>query len=123
MLFRKVDETNPRLLVVLIVGETPTGGINKTAFRNALDQVTWLSGWPVDPPVKEKVPSRLRKGVISNDNFVVTILGPTFSGSASSMRETLMAWRPTLKRGLPEVRIISLATALGHGLDMEGLVS
>jgi len=33
-----------KLLLIFVVGETPTTGINKAAFRSALDQIAWLSG-------------------------------------------------------------------------------
>jgi hypothetical protein len=116
LLFR--NTTQQSLLVILEVGETPTDGVNKIALRNALDQVTWLSGWPVDHPVKPEAPSYLRQGVVEKDP-VVWILGPTFSGSATSIKQTIAAWRATFSNEPPQVQIISLAVAIGHNLDDE----
>ena len=44
ILFRDRKGGN-RLLLLFVVGETPTGGIHKVAFQNALWQIEELAGW------------------------------------------------------------------------------
>src|SRR5580765_5751 len=65
LLFR--HSTSDRLLVVYLIGETPTAGVHKVALRNALDEVTELSAVNSGPyqPVARNV----------------RIMGPAFSGS------------------------------------------
>jgi hypothetical protein len=107
MLFRRFDaainkpsDNHPEresLMVVFLVGETPTDGVDATAFRSALDQVAWLRGWigtgvtaapsallelSHDPPdeLKDKIKSQIK------------IIGPSYSGSATSIQEVLRSW-------------------------------
>ena len=78
ILFR--DSRSKRLLLLFLVGETPTGGIHRVAFQNALRQIEELPSWigsKTEKPAEEK-PLR--------------ILGPTFSGSADSLALLLNAW-------------------------------
>ena len=52
MLFRKEDNRKEdKLLLVYVLSETPTSGINKTQLREALE-VAWLSGWTTRPTPK-----------------------------------------------------------------------
>lgn len=63
------------LLLLLIVPETPTSGIDKEAFSDALDIANCLA---------------------KNDNDPVRqfrVIGPTFSGSMESLARTIQAWR------------------------------
>src|SRR5207302_1456465 len=46
ILFRGTDGQGYKLLVVFLVGETPTAGVHKRALKEALDQVAWLSRQP-----------------------------------------------------------------------------
>ena len=63
-----------RLMTVLLVGESPKGGIAKGAFRTALDRIAAVHRETgLDSPVK--------------------LLGPTFSGSAESLRLACAEWR------------------------------
>lgn len=80
MLFRDVDPDRDRHVLVYLVGELPTAGVHGGALRAALDERAellsrvndgWRSGGPGD---------------------TVRVLGPTFSGSAESLRRTLDAW-------------------------------
>lgn len=84
IVFRDLDSVRgPRVLVLFVVGETPTAGINKQAFRSALDQIAGL--WRVEhcgPNTKE---------------LTIPILGPAFSGSAESLDFTLESWLSTSK--------------------------
>jgi len=63
----------PQLMGVFLVGETPKTGIHQAAFAEALRLIGELSGGAIQGPVG--------------------ILGPTYSGSAVSLRLALLAWR------------------------------
>jgi hypothetical protein len=80
MLFRSTrhDSTAHRdtLLVVFVVGETPTTGINKRAFQAALRQVDTLA----------------KNGLLlSKPCDTLRIVGPYYTGSARSLRVALQA--------------------------------
>jgi len=64
------DATND-LLAVILVGERPTAGINKEQFQTAIGQIKQLT--PAD----------------DTRNIKLKILGPTFSGSLSSLKMLL----------------------------------
>jgi hypothetical protein len=70
--------SQPRALVLLLVGETPTWGVHKPALMDALDFIEEASG---DPD---------RRGL--HNLLPVDVIGPTFSGSAASIRSTVAAW-------------------------------
>lgn len=79
MLFR--DSQGRRLMVVFLVGETPTRGIHKSAFKNALGQALEIANaHPSIPPA-----DRTAKG----SGAVIKAMGPSFSGSADSMKFAL----------------------------------
>lgn len=63
--------TKPGLCVVLLVGETPLGGVQKQAFWKALELIAG-SGYPQDEPVR--------------------IVGPYFTGSQTSLQFVLRDW-------------------------------
>jgi hypothetical protein len=98
VLFRQINGGGGKLLVLFLVGETPTRGIHKTAFLNALDQIQQLPTWLTVP------------------NAPIRVLGPTFSGSAASLAISLRNWLDGLDdndREHPKVQIISgSATAI-----------
>ena len=76
LLFRGRDNENPiDPLVVLIVGDTPTAGVNPNQFRNAMAFWRQLNS-AVHKPAGADPPT-------------LSILGPTFSGSAQSLRNLL----------------------------------
>lgn len=124
VLFRKERQ----LLVVFVVAETPTRGINQVALRDALDQIAWLEGWEIS---SQRRPSdRLRYAVkhfqdesdtFGNPAKEIRIVGPAFSGSVWSLRNALQDWRRFSVTGLnaPKdliIRIVSgTATAIPSG--------
>jgi hypothetical protein len=72
LFFRGPDVEQPQSdLMVLVVGDTPTAGVNPKQFRGAMD--TWRS--------------LVRSGSVDHDELA--ILGPTFSGSVQSLRHLL----------------------------------
>ena len=80
ILFR--DNENSRLLVVFLVGETPTTGVHKSAFESALKQVSEL---PKYAPQATCI-----AGLDCQSE--IKIIGPSFSGSATSIRLSLEEW-------------------------------
>ena len=79
MLFRNEGE-GTRPLVVLTVGDTPTSGVNARQFRRAMEIYKRLTGW--DAYFTAKPAAR--------ENFWnLAVLGPTYSGSAHSLRRLL----------------------------------
>jgi len=104
LLFRKGGEEGSQktLLGVLLVGESPKGGIQKRAFFTALDFITALP----------------RKKDPQGDQSDVQILGPSFSGSAESLRIALREWhsRPDLKGTPFQVKLVS-GSATAPGLE------
>ena len=93
ILFREPlnDNGKPQVLVVFVVGETPTAGIHKDALLSALQQIDALS------PKEGEKPE------------CVKILGPSFSGSAESLRTVLLDWllesKTTARQGAGQRKI------------------
>jgi hypothetical protein len=104
-------------LVLFVVGETPARGVNKAQLRDALDQIAWLAGWKHDAEMAR--PAYLDALV---DGFrranEVPIIGPTYSGSAWSIRATVDDWFDEPGRAMEKVRMFSgTATSVGDGLN------
>lgn len=94
MLFRgkPAEDGRRRLLVVYLVGELMTSGIDRDALALALDQVAELLGASI------------------TRQSAIPILGPVFSGSMESLALTLAARRPG-ETGTPIIVINFSATA------------
>src|SRR4030095_13109513 len=91
LLFR--HSRSDRLLVVYLIGETPTAGVHKVALRNALDEVTELSAvnsWPYQPVARN-----------------ARLMGPAFSGSAVSLAFALKSWLDQPEATLSKVEVVS----------------
>jgi hypothetical protein len=111
LLFRSVrtDEKPPgRLLVVLLVGEAPMGGVQKRSLGAALDIVSWFGR------------RQLNAGESPDP---IRIVGPVFSGSQDSIQFALRTWWDKNKEVYPllcrsgaeptwSIEVISTATAL-----------
>jgi hypothetical protein len=106
LLFRRPPD---ELLVVWIVGETPTTGISKTAFARAIaDHSTVVGNPPADAeliPCDEEVPT----DIVGANTAPVRILGPTFSGSVPSLDRAIRAWKACVGNvnPAPDITIIS----------------
>jgi hypothetical protein len=88
---------HPANLFVWVVGETPTGGIRKTQFTNAIEQMIGT------------------RGTVSANRtaFKLRILGPTFSGSLFSLTQLLTARdRPRSAHALVFSGTVSSASAI-----------
>jgi hypothetical protein len=84
ILFR--DPQDRKLLFVFLVGETPTTGIHKAAMFSALEQMAQFYPW--DPKHAELPPGFPQ----TESSGPVRVMGPSFSGSAVSLRSVLDKW-------------------------------
>lgn len=92
LLFRPTDGLGTaNLYLVYLVGETPTAGIHREAFRAALRERDSLVG----PAVQSDTTPSLR------------VVGPTFSGSAGSLHRLLDEWKGTHPADTRPIRVIS----------------
>ena len=66
-------------LVVLVVGDTPTGGVNSDQFRNAVKVIQLLAG----------LDDHFNGTSVDGDAVSFNILGPSFSGSIPSLKKLL----------------------------------
>lgn len=64
---RRDSQWGPQLLIILLVGETPTGGVHPEAFQEALDMASQY-----EPSIR--------------------VVGPGASGTCASVRQGLVAW-------------------------------
>ena len=83
---------NPRqheLLLVFVVGETPTTGIHKQALFSALDQMAQFYPWD---PHHAELPPEFPTVKSLGSSGALRIMGPAFSGSAVSLRFVLDSW-------------------------------
>jgi hypothetical protein len=88
VLFRHVDErtADTKILAVFIVAETPTSGIHEQAFLTAAGIV---AAWHAE------------------DGYALRVLGPTFSGSAPSLRRAIQTFLDVAPRRPATVRVLS----------------
>lgn len=103
LLFRH-DQRAP--LLMFLVGETPTGGVQKDALEDALTQYAGLKGWLIgrdaagaadaarNPPVVDA--PACGDGPAANPR-VLPIVGPSFSGSGESVGRALREWFATMR--------------------------
>jgi len=98
ILFRDPNPDRARLLLVFLVGETPTTGIHKGAFEQSLKQASDLIAHPENT---------CRSGRDCQSS--IKVVGPTFSGSATSMKLAIAEWskRQAKVSPPPKVEIIS----------------
>ncbi len=73
-------------LFVFVVGETPTGGIHKEQFENALLRMEVIKNRLANTNTNKK---KQEVKVKTDDEESLFILGPTFSGSLYSLKELL----------------------------------
>jgi hypothetical protein len=114
LLFRR--DTDRHLMVLFLVSEAPTRGVDKIRLFDALDQIAWLVGWkqPADPSRLSYLAAATRS---FRDENEIRIVGPSFSGSAVSIHTTLDEWFYSLAGTSRKVRIISgTATSVGDEL-------
>lgn len=108
-MLEKITMPSGRLLVLFVVGETPTNGVDKPALRNAFDQITLLSRWkkagqtnfeilPCLPfPEHDRCQSPVARkcgdpNLKNESGREIRVLGPTFSGSEDSFELAIESW-------------------------------
>ena len=107
ILFR--DPQERKLLLIFLVGETPTTGIHKEAMFSALEQMAQFYPWD---PERASLPSEFP--AVSEGADTLRVMGPAFSGSAASLSFVLDKWRES-HSNIPNVRfqiISGSATAI-----------
>ncbi|MFN8058095.1 MAG: hypothetical protein U0Q12_02955 [Vicinamibacterales bacterium] len=87
---RAFEKSQPDLLLVLLVPEAPTLGIHKRPFVTA---VHLIGEWRAADGDRDPRPLR--------------VLGPTFSGSATSLRLAIESAAAERAASMPEVRVVS----------------
>src|SRR5262249_46854539 len=80
--------TANKLLLVFLVGETPTGGVHEEALSNAFEQIRKMCTCANELQCKE-----------------FRLMAPTFSGSVDSLRIAIETWRKG--KAEPRFKIIS----------------
>jgi hypothetical protein len=108
MLFRNSDADEPRVLLLLLVGETPTSGLRLPAMLNALRVVSAVTARTASFPLLADVWP-----------FAASIVGPTFSGSAHSLRLALKAWAAQHVGGVATFRLV---TGSASGADLPAIL-
>ncbi len=74
---RSLSESRNGALVIFLVGETPTEGLNRRQFKKATDYIHTFKGC----------------------GYALGVLGPTFSGSATSLRAAMLKDFPKQQEG------------------------
>jgi len=109
LVFRSSTPQTPRLRLVLLVGETPTSGVHAAAMSNALRLASALNSKFEDPP---------DASVDQGASSITKIVGPTFSGGATSLRVALNRWAvENGNRSVPFAVHIVTGTASGSALE------
>src|SRR6185312_7535673 len=98
LVFRNSDPVRPRVLLVFVVGETPTSGVHSAALLNALRAATLLA-----PAASADKPIR--------------IIGPSFSGSAYSLRVALQSFANSEPDSMHSAFSIVSGTASGSDVS------
>ena len=93
------------VVVVFVVGENPISGIHKPALAHALD---FLAAWTV-----------CDESWFSCTPPTVRILGPTYSGSAVSLRMALLSWLRTRRQNL----VVEILSGSAMATDNKSLLT
>jgi hypothetical protein len=89
MIFRSSAADDPTPLLLLVVGETPTAGIHKQQFQNAVGKMEALLHAYGDPKFRNFQLNNRDSWHFSDSTPGLRILGPTFSGSLASLYDLL----------------------------------
>ena len=109
LIFRRRTDAGVSLRVVLLVLETPTSGVHRESFRNAIEFLaTWNAATTATSSARQKRHPGLR------------IIGPGFSGSVQSMALELqrISTNTFAAQQLGAIRVVSTATADENQLVM-----
>lgn len=98
----KAAEFRPDLLILYVIGETPTGGVQKNALMASLREIEWFRFQRKQSG--EAFPNGYPRPVCGP----VKIMGPSFTGSVPSLEFTLTSWLDSYNAtAKPFVQIIS----------------
>lgn len=97
MLFRGSDSGGARIGALLLVGETPSSGVHVAAMIHALEVAYAVNGKG----------ATCTDGYPSDGSTCTRIVGPTFSGSAYSMRLAIDRWTKRPGQSPTSFRIVS----------------
>ena len=75
-------DQDERLLLIMLVGETPTTGLHSAAFQRALDLATAVQHVSLSKDARDKC-----------HEAQYYVVGPCYSGTCDSLRHALEAWR------------------------------
>jgi hypothetical protein len=96
------DRFCPDLLLVYVVGETPTSGVQKNALMAALREIKWFC------LPSEQGADAFPKGYPNSICSSLKFMGPAFTGSVPSVEFTLNSWLNSYKGApKPDLQIIS----------------
>jgi len=123
MVFRGDSKHPQKALFVVIVTETPTGGVRRQQFREAIAKISDATkkdlsrpeSWGPNPgpgcstQQGEKLPECAPRGL--------RIVGPSFSGSLASLRE-LLTCTPSAKGHCPSVPLASIHASVSSHDDI-----
>lgn len=104
LLFVRRTPESVRVVLVYLVGELPTRGIDDVAFSAALAERKRIRKTPPHPCT------------FLHDKHILKILGPTFSGSADSLR-TALEISAGLLEGTESIRVVSGAATGGSNFE------
>jgi hypothetical protein len=119
VLFRTTGVDRPRLFALLIVGESPATGLREAALLNALQIADVLEApqQTLDACVPQEPVSRVE--AFATTPRIVRVVGPTFSGSAESLRRGLARWAEEHPDELVSFQVI---TGSATGSEVPGLL-
>lgn len=134
VLFFRPSDTEPRLtrpLVVLVVGDTPTMGVNPEQFRRAI--ATWKELTAPDAEAQPSTKVDAQKAQTStpqdqkespngkdpkqSNSQTLFILGPSFSGSVQSLGELLKTEPGCSSQANLDIEVISGTVSGGKALE------
>jgi hypothetical protein len=84
------DKSKPDLLLVYLIGESPTSGIHQRPLITSLNEIAGYCGWRKDAAQTASLATGPKSTNCSQKDL--RILGPSFSGSAQSLDFALGFW-------------------------------
>jgi hypothetical protein len=89
---KEASKSSPssRLLAAFLVGETPSGGIHRQAFQHTVDFITKLE--QAYGAARAQRQQERPEPAGCPDSQEIRVLGPSFSGSAESLRIAIDSW-------------------------------
>lgn len=118
LLFKGRNDTGPKALILYLVGETPTAGVNQTALTTALTEIAELC-W--SSRLGTAFVSRASDRETTCESRTIKMLGPSFSGSRRSLEIALTEWPGTAEYLNPVKPFELLSGTVTNVSDLHGL--